>query len=147
MRRLVTRSWAVCWLLLATGCAPRLQLRAVDASSGAAIPSVKVKLEERGPTAYFQRERHIRESGTTDTNGIIVIGGVTGRHLIYFEAPGYHPALVALDERGRLSVSWYLSPDTRWGGSPPMGPWTPSGVLASNFEAVVAVPLLVLAKH
>jgi len=126
--------------MLLAGCTHQLQFRAVNASSGAALSEVTVKIEERGATSYFNRERHIREAGTTDTNGLVVLNGITGKHLIYFQASGYRPALAALDETDRVKISWFLA-DNPFAGSPPYGPWTSSGSIATNLKEIIIIPL------
>ena len=124
-----------------TGCAHRLQLRAVDASSGKAVPAASVQVEERETFSYFYRQRHIHEVGSTDKNGAIVVSGMDSRHLIYLEAVGYRPAMASLDGGNRRLIDWYPSHMAAWSGSPPRGPWTPSGFVATNTGKIITVPL------
>jgi len=131
--------------LFLVGCAQRLQFRAVDSSSGAPLSGTAVKIEERGSFSYFYRNRHIRQVGMTDTNGIIAVSGVKPKHSIYFEATGYRPALVTMDEKEQIKISWYLTPNP-FSDSPPRGPWTPSGSPVTNVESVITVPLTSIAK-
>jgi hypothetical protein len=133
-------------VVLFAGCAHRLQFRAVDDSSGVALSGAAVKIEERGWLTYFYRNRHIRQVGFTDTNGVIAVNGVKPKHSIYFEAAGYRPALVTLDENDQIKISWYLPPNNPFSDSPPRGPWTPSGLVVTNVEGVIAVPLTSTAK-
>lgn len=136
------RSCGFVTLLLMVGCAQRLEFRTIDGTSGVAISGVRVQVEERGSFSYFYRTRHIRDAGSTATNGGIVVNGVRPKHSIVFEAAGYRPTLAALDERGRVSLSWFLSPKGRWSDPPPRGPWSPSGLVVTNIGEVIPVPLL-----
>ena len=136
------RSCCVVALMLVVGCAHRLEFRAVDDSSGAVLSDVRVRVEEAGSFSYFYRTRHIRDAGSADTNGVRVVNGVRPKNSIFFDAAGYHPALVVLDGNDRIRVSWYLSPKSHLSDSPPRGPWTPSGLVVTNIEGIITVPLV-----
>src|SRR5262249_25437351 len=127
--------------LLLIGCSHRVQLRAVDNARGEAVPGARVQVEERGHSAYLYRSRHIRLVGVTDTKGMIALDGFSPRHLIYVEAAGYYPALLALNQSNVLSISWCFSPDSPLAESPPMGPWTSSGAAGQKPNLTNTVPL------
>jgi len=128
-------------LLILTGCACQLRLCAVDASSGTNISGVSVQVEHWGTTAYFYRNRHIREAGTTDPNGTIFVGSVGRRDMLFFQANGYRPVMVALRDKCQVSINWPSGPGEVLTESPPVGPWKEYGVASAKGSAAIAVPM------
>jgi hypothetical protein len=102
-------------LIFLAGCAHRLQFHVVDASSGDGLANVNVKV--RAGSSYFDRERpHEHTVGLTDTNGFIIVSGVSSKQVIFFDRRDYRGASAGFVGRGRIGFSPFppLDVDTMW---------------------------------
>lgn len=89
-------------LFLLTGCAHQLHFCVTDASSGSAIPAAEVTVRDGGSFSYFYRKAHLREVGSTDTNGLISVRAVGTGDTVFFDAPGHHGAAAGFVGRGKV---------------------------------------------
>jgi hypothetical protein len=120
-------------LVLASGCAQQLSFQAVDSSTGLAVPGVEVKRREVTSLSYFHHTLREHAVGSTDAKGMITVPAVTSKNVIQFNAPGYRGAAAGLTDKGRIKVSWALSPA--------MTPWSASRQLITNIESTITIPL------
>ena len=103
LRPLTKFSWAArhataitIFLLLPCGCSRTLEFRAVDASTGAPLPGVRVERESRSDSVFFGSERSAGSLPPSGPDGAVVARGLSGMmvHRFIFSKDGYSNAEV-----------------------------------------------------
>ena len=123
----------VAMLLALTGCAHQLQFRVVDASSEERLANVNVKVRQGSSFDYFRSVIPVHSVGLTDTNGLVVVPGVSSKDVVLFDKEGYRGAAAGFVGRGRVG----------FGPNPPLDVdtmWREQKVVESH--GVISIPLL-----